>query len=66
MKVMIVENDRRTAAFGIKGLQQEGFTIDHASDGEEGLACAMAGNGRKFARLFDCMANVITHTPLSR
>jgi two-component system OmpR family response regulator len=41
MKVLLVEDDSRTAAFVIKGMQQEGFTVDHAKDGEEGLHFAL-------------------------
>jgi two-component system OmpR family response regulator len=41
MKVLLIEDDQRTASFVIKGMQQEGFTVDHASDGEEGLHFAL-------------------------
>lgn len=40
MKILLIEDDARTASFIIKGLTQEGFAIDHASDGEEGLFMA--------------------------
>ena len=42
MRILLVEDDRSTAAFVVKGLRQEGFVVDHAADGEEGLACAAA------------------------
>ncbi len=41
MRILIVEDDRETAQFVVKGLQQEGFSVDHAADGEEGLHCAL-------------------------
>ena len=37
MRILLVEDDTRTAAFIVKGLQQAGFAVDHAADGEEGL-----------------------------
>ncbi|QHI69591.1 response regulator [Tichowtungia aerotolerans] len=40
MKILLIEDDARTAAFIIKGLQQEGFSVDHATDGEVGLHMA--------------------------
>lgn len=40
MKVLLVEDDARTAAFIIKGLKQEGFVVEHASDGEDGFHMA--------------------------
>ncbi len=40
MKILLIEDDKRTASFIIKGLKQEGFTVEHASDGEEGLYMA--------------------------
>lgn len=43
MKILLVEDDLRTASFIIKGLQQEGFVVDHATDGEAGYHKAMMG-----------------------
>ncbi len=37
MKVLLVEDDRRIAATVVKGLSAEGFTVDVAFDGMEGL-----------------------------
>ena len=37
MRILLIEDDARTASFIIKGLRQEGFAVDHAADGEEGL-----------------------------
>ena len=42
MRALLVEDDRRTSQFVIKGLKQEGFIVEHAADGEAGLECALA------------------------
>ena len=34
---MLVEDDKKIASFIVKGLKQEGFVVDHATDGEDGL-----------------------------
>ena len=40
MKILLVEDDERTAAFIIKGLRQAGYVVEHAPDGETGLSLA--------------------------
>jgi two-component system OmpR family response regulator len=40
MKILLVEDDERTAAFIVKGLKQAGYVVVHAADGESGLALA--------------------------
>lgn len=40
MKILLIEDDARTASFIIKGLRQEGFAVDHAADGEIGFHLA--------------------------
>lgn len=37
MKILLVEDDARTADFILKGLQQSGYTTVHAADGQDGL-----------------------------
>ncbi len=37
MRALLVEDDKKIASFIIKGLKQEGFAVDHASNGEDGL-----------------------------
>ena len=37
MQVLLVEDDKKIASFIVKGLKQEGFVVDHANDGEDGL-----------------------------
>ena len=43
VRILLVEDDVRTASFIVKGLKQEGFAVDHAADGEEGLHLARTG-----------------------
>jgi two-component system OmpR family response regulator len=38
MRVLVVEDDAKIASFVVKGLKQEGFAVDHAPDGDTGLA----------------------------
>ena len=41
MRVLVVEDDAKIAAFIMKGLEQAGFAVDHAADGEDGLHLAL-------------------------
>jgi len=41
LKILIVEDDMTTASFITKGLRQEGYSVEHAVDGEEGLQYAL-------------------------
>jgi len=41
LRVLLVEDDKRTACFIIKGFKQEGFAVDHATNGEDGLHLAL-------------------------
>jgi len=36
MRILIIEDERKVAAFIQKGLEQEGYAVDVAHDGEEG------------------------------
>jgi two-component system OmpR family response regulator len=40
MRVLVVEDDAKVASFVTRGLKQAGYAVDHASDGEAGLALA--------------------------
>lgn len=42
MRILVVEDDRKIASFIVKGLKANGFAVDHAADGEEALAIALA------------------------
>ena len=41
MRVLLVEDDHRLAASLGRGLQQSGFSVDNAFDGEDGLSAAL-------------------------
>ena len=40
MRILIIEDDRQVAAFVAKGLREEGYAVDHATNGEDGLHLA--------------------------
>ena len=44
MRLLLIEDDEKIAAFIIKGMKEAGFQIYHAADGEVGLAMATSGN----------------------
>ena len=37
MRILVIEDDEKIASFVVKGLQQAGMAVDHASNGEDGL-----------------------------
>ena len=41
MRLLLVEDDDKIAAFIVKGLRAEGFAVDHAVDGQNGLHLAL-------------------------
>src|SRR5260370_11410222 len=41
MRALVVEDDASIAEFVVRGLREAGFAVDHAADGEEGLAAAV-------------------------
>lgn len=41
MRVLLIEDDRETASFVSNGLTEEGHTVDHLSDGRDGVAQAI-------------------------
>ena len=43
MKILIVEDEPKTAAFIKRGFLEEGFVADHAADGPDGLHFALTG-----------------------
>lgn len=43
MRVLIVEDDAKTAAYLRKGLTESGFVVDAATDGEDGLHLLLTG-----------------------
>jgi len=44
MKILLVEDDRKIAAFIRRGLKEEGMTVDVSHDGEEGLYLCGVGD----------------------
>lgn len=47
-KILLVEDDRTTADYIMGGLRQEGFVVDHAIDGRDGLFHGTSGG-------YDCI-----------
>ena len=43
MRILLIEDEPGVARFVKKGLEEEGFSVDHASDGEAGLDLAELG-----------------------
>jgi len=44
MRILVVEDDPKIASFVVKGLRQNGYAVDHCSDGETSLAQALNVN----------------------
>jgi two-component system OmpR family response regulator len=44
MRILVIEDDKKAAAYVVKGLAESGHTADHAGDGEDGFAMAMHGD----------------------
>lgn len=40
MKILLVEDDAKLASLTVKGLRARGFVVDHAANGDDGLALA--------------------------
>ena len=53
MRILLVEDDTKIAAFVRKGLEQEGFIVDYTGNGEEGLY--LAGSETYDAAIIDIM-----------
>ena len=44
MRILLIEDEKKTAAFIAKGLEEEGYSVECARDGEAGLARARSSN----------------------
>jgi len=44
MKILLVEDNERVAGFLVKGLREEGHTVDHSDNGRDGLFLASSEN----------------------
>jgi DNA-binding response OmpR family regulator len=42
MRILVIEDDKKIAAFIVNGLKQAGFVVDHANNGQSGLKQALA------------------------
>lgn len=42
MRVLVVEDDKKIAAFILKGLREAGYAVDHSEDGEDALFMAQS------------------------
>jgi two-component system OmpR family response regulator len=43
MRLLVIEDDSRAARYLVRGLTESGHVVDHAADGETGLALALEG-----------------------
>jgi two-component system, OmpR family, response regulator len=44
VRILVIEDDEKIASFIIKGFKQDGFAVDYAVDGEEGLHLAFTAS----------------------
>ena len=44
MRILLIEDEKKTAAFIAKGLEEEGYSVECARDGEAGLERAFSSN----------------------
>src|SRR5579863_5650474 len=44
MKLLVIEDDRETASYIVKGLSESGYIVDRAEEGRAGLFMASSGN----------------------
>jgi two-component system OmpR family response regulator len=44
MRILVIEDDRKIASFLTQGFRENGFVVDHAADGEDGLALGRQGH----------------------
>jgi len=44
VRILVIEDEKKTASFVERGLRESGFVVDLASDGEEGLHLALSGH----------------------
>ena len=56
MKLLVVEDDRETAAYLVKGLGESGYVVDAVADGESALGdvIADAQQNRVYVQRFRC------------
>src|SRR3954451_6928520 len=64
MKILLIEDDERTAGYVLKGLTEHGHVVDRAADGRSGLF--QAGEGAYDALVVDRMLPVLDGLSLLR
>jgi two-component system, OmpR family, response regulator len=42
MRILVVEDDKKIASLVVRGMEQAGFAVDHAEDGEDALHLALS------------------------
>lgn len=42
MRILVVEDDKKIASLVVRGMEQAGFAVDHAADGEDALHLALS------------------------
>ena len=42
LRILVVEDDKKIASFVVNGLKQNGFAVDHSTNGEDAYALASA------------------------
>jgi len=62
MRILVVEDEKKTAAFLAKGLREAGFAVDVAIDGETGLLVS----GTNIEELLECMRKLACSPELRR
>ena len=44
MRILVVEDDRKIASLVVRGMEQAGFAVDHAEDGDDALHLVLSGS----------------------
>ena len=44
MRILVVEDDRKIASLVVRGMEQAGFAVDHAEDGDDALHLILSGS----------------------
>ena len=43
IRILLVEDDEEIADFVVRGLREEGFTVEHAANGDDGWHALLSG-----------------------
>src|SRR5262249_23704707 len=47
IRILVIEDENEIADFLVRGLREEGFTVERAADGEEGFTVERAADGEE-------------------